>query len=51
MKVNRSVNVGQIAFLSTAEKIADELRNGELGIMAKLVEELFILVRKHEYLY
>lgn len=45
MEVNGSVNVGQIAFLSATEKIADEFRNGELGIMAELVEELFILVR------
>ena len=45
LKVNGSVNVGQIAFLSATEKIADEFRNGELGIMAELVEELFILVR------
>lgn len=45
LKVNGSVNVGQIAFLSTAEKIADELRNRELGIPAELVEEQFILVR------
>ena len=45
LEVNGSVNVGQVAFLSTAEKIADELRNRELGIMAELVEELFILVR------
>lgn len=45
LEVNGSVNVGQIAFLSTAEKIADELRNRELGIPAELVEEQFILVR------
>lgn len=45
MEVNGSVNVRQVAFLSTSEQITDEFRDRELSIMAELVEELFILVR------
>ncbi len=45
MEVNGSVNVRQVAFLSTAEQVADKLRNRKLSIMAELVEKLFILVR------
>ena len=45
LEVNGSVNVGQIAFLSTAEQVAYEFGNRKLSIMAELVEELFILVR------
>ncbi len=45
MEVNGAVDVGQIAFLSTAEQVADEFRDRELSIMAELVEELFIFVR------
>ena len=45
MEVNGAVDVGQIAFQSTAEQVADEFRDRELSIMAELVEELFILVR------
>ena len=45
MEVNGAVDVGQIAFQSTSEQVADEFRDRELSIMAELVEELFILVR------
>lgn len=40
-----SVNVRQVAFLSTAEQVAYEFGNRKLSIMAELVEELFIFVR------
>lgn len=45
LEVNGSVNVRQVAFLSTAEQVADEFGNRKLSIMAELVEELFILIR------
>ena len=45
MEVNRSINVGQVSFLGTAEQVADELRNRELCVMAELVKKLFVLVR------
>ena len=45
MEVNGAVDVGQIAFLSTSEQVADEFGDRELSIMAELVKEFLVLIR------
>lgn len=45
MEVNRSVNVRQVVFLSTAEQITDKFRDRELSITAELVKEFLVLIR------